>query len=88
VKYLFVATYAAAGSSACISRLHLEHGTEEVLGRRRQKLDLGVRVQAVQVRTLRRQNLVDEGVVAQVVAVRRNWKSRSKVQLAVHLHTT
>lgn len=42
-------------------------------------------MQAVQVGTLWRQDFVDERVVTHVVAVRRNGKSRSKVQLPIQL---
>ena len=83
--YLLVATDAYAGASSSVSRLHLEHGPEQDVGRGRQELDLGVRMESVEVRTLGRQRLVDERVVAGVVAVRRHWKPWSEVQLAVHL---
>lgn len=85
VQYLLVATDAHAGSSAGVPWLHLEHGPEQDVGRGRQELDLGVGVKSVQVRALWRQRLVNKRVVADVVAVRRHRKSRSQVQLAVHL---
>ena len=83
--YLFVATDAHAGACSGVSRLHLEDGAEQDVGRGRQELDLGVRVKSVQVRALGRQHLVDVGVVADVVAVGRHRERRRQVQLAVHL---
>ena len=85
---LFVATDAIAVSGAGVTRLHLKDSAEQVLGRRRQELDLGVRVKSVEVRTLGRQNLVDERVVTDVVTVWRHWKPGRQVQLAVHLMHT
>ena len=64
---LFVATDTCASTCSCVTRLHLEHSLEQVLGSGRQEVDLGVGVETVQVRTLSGQRLVDVGVVALVV---------------------
>jgi hypothetical protein len=49
---------------SALSRLQLEHGPEQGLGGGRQEADLGVGVQPVQHRRLRRQPLRDVAVVA------------------------
>jgi len=85
--HLLVATDTTASSSAGVTRLHLKHCPEQVLRRRRQELDLGVRMKSVEVGALWRQDLVDESVVADVVAVWWHGKSGRQVQLAVHLIT-
>ena len=70
---------------ACISGLHLKDRLEQVFGDHGEKLDFRVGVEAVEVGRFLGQTLVNEGVVALVVCVRRNWKAWSKVQLTIQL---
>ena len=72
------------------SRLHLQQHTEQRLGRLCKKLDLGIGMQAVQIRGLRGQGLVYVLVVALVVGVGRHREAGGQVELAVKLkaHTT
>lgn len=77
-----------SGASTCcsgITRLHLKHSPEQIVGVCCQELDLSIGVKAVQVRALRRQALVDVCMVSLVVRVRWQRESRRQVQLSLKL---
>ena len=83
--YHFFPAVPSAFSSSRVSGLHLEEDTEQRLGRLREELDLGVGMEAVQVRSLGRQGFVDVAVVALVVCVGWHREARGEIQLAVKL---
>ena len=84
-NYFLFAGLTALATCACtdVTRLQLEHSAEEILRGCGQKVDFGVRMQAVQVGRLRRYVLVNVGVVALVVAARRYREAGRQVELAV-----
>jgi len=85
--HLFLPTDSGTACRSSIPGLHLQHGSEEVLGQRGQELDLGVGVQAVQHGALWGQRLVDVVVVAHVVHIGRHREARGQEQLAIQLPT-
>lgn len=70
--YLFFPRSSPTASSTSITGLHLQHRTEQGLRCGGQELYLSIRVQAVQVGTLRRQGLIYVGMVRHIVGVGRN----------------
>lgn len=74
-SYLFLAT----GSSCCagtrVTWLHLEDGPEEVFGESGEEFNLGIRVEAIQVRALGGQTLINVGMVTFVVGV--GWQGEA-----------
>ena len=81
--YLFFTAHAATTAASSVTRLQLQHGTEERLGVGGEELDLGIRMEAVEVGALRGQHLIDVRVVTLVVRVGWHREAWGQVKLAL-----
>ena len=84
-SHLFFTTDSTSTAGTSVSWLHLKNSSEQVFRHSSQELNLSIRMQTVQVGTLRRQALIYIVMVTFVVRVGWHWESRGQVQLSVKL---
>ena len=85
ISHLLLSGSSTASAATGITWLHLQNRTEQILRGGRQELNLSVRMETVQVRTLWWKALVNVCVVTLVVGVWRNGETRGQVQFSIKL---